>query len=241
MSEATIKESREARGGGPDTQGPSPLSPGNFIFRLLTFRLSRSQFAELSGRHILVGLIGTWLVGMGRYWDDPEAHWLQHLGVGSLVYVLSLSVLLWVIFGPLRPERCWTYRGVLGFVSLTSFPAVLYAIPVEKFLSTDVAADMNLVFLLIVAAWRVLLLLFFLRRYALLSWPRTLAGTGFPLFSALTLLAVQRLLGDVVNVMGGVRQRPAFSFGDLAGPFAIATMVSFVVYVVLVAVINRPK
>jgi hypothetical protein len=49
--------------------------------RLLTFRLTEEEFSELSRWHLLFGIVCTWIVGMGRWWDDPHANLLQHLGI----------------------------------------------------------------------------------------------------------------------------------------------------------------
>lgn len=105
---------------------------------------------------------------MGRYWDDPGAGILQHLGAGSVVYVFCLSFVLWVVVYPLRPKN-WSYFHILTFISLVSPPAMLYAIPVEQFMSLAKASELNMWFLLMVATWRVALLLFFLARFAAMS------------------------------------------------------------------------
>ena len=42
-------------------------------FRLLTFRLTREEFFVFGNKHLIFGLICTWLVGIGRYWDNPQA------------------------------------------------------------------------------------------------------------------------------------------------------------------------
>lgn len=105
---------------------------------------------------------------MGRYWDDPRAKPLQHLGLGSVIYILLLSLMLWLVIWPLRPKH-WSYFNVLTFVSLTSPPAILYAIPVERLFSREVARSVNVWFLAAVATWRVTLLIFFLHRYAKLA------------------------------------------------------------------------
>jgi hypothetical protein len=57
---------------------------------LLTFQLSKKEFDELDSRHLAFGLVCTWLVGMGRWWDDPGANLLQHLGLGSVIYRVPL-------------------------------------------------------------------------------------------------------------------------------------------------------
>lgn len=103
----------------------------------------------------------TWLAGMGRYWDHPSAAWWQYAGWGSVGYVFALSALLWLVGLPLR-MRGWGYVNLLLFVCMTSAPALLYAIPVERFLPLPVAQDVNFWFLAIVASWRVGLLLRFL-------------------------------------------------------------------------------
>jgi hypothetical protein len=77
-------------------QDSPPTSPNVFrtVARLLTFRLTQKEFLELGGMHLVFGLLCAWLAGMGRYWDDPGAHLLQRLGVGSVIYVFALSFLL---------------------------------------------------------------------------------------------------------------------------------------------------
>ena len=44
--------------------------------RLLTFRSSEEELHRLNYRHLGFGLICTWLVGMGRWWEDPKASFL---------------------------------------------------------------------------------------------------------------------------------------------------------------------
>ena len=80
------------------------------------------------------------------------------------MFVLSRSS-SGLIVAPLRP-RNWSFVGVLIFVTLTSLPALLYAIPVEKFMSLETAQTANVIFLAIVASWRVALLIVFLKRAA---------------------------------------------------------------------------
>jgi hypothetical protein len=61
------------------------------LFRLLTFRASRDELRQFNYRHLALGLMLTWLVGMGRWWEDPHASLLQHLGIGSVVYIFLLA------------------------------------------------------------------------------------------------------------------------------------------------------
>src|SRR6266576_1888990 len=101
---------------------------------------------QLGWRHFAAGLFCTWLVGMGRYWDNPRVGLLQHLGVGSIVYGFILSLFLWLMIWPLRP-RNWSYFRVFTFVTLVSPPAILYAIPVQMFYPLDTANSINALFL----------------------------------------------------------------------------------------------
>ncbi len=48
--------------------------------RLLTFRASPKDFDGLRTRHLVFGLVFTWLAGMGRYWDSPHPHIVQSMG-----------------------------------------------------------------------------------------------------------------------------------------------------------------
>jgi len=100
--------------------------------KLLTFRLTKDEMLSFNRKHFIVGLLGTWLVGIGRYWDDDGASLLQHVGLGSVIYIFILSFLIWLIIKPFLVEG-WSYFIVLTFISLTSFPAIFYAIPVERF------------------------------------------------------------------------------------------------------------
>ena len=155
-------------------------------------------------RHFLTGLIGTWLVGMGRYWDDDRASLLQKLGLGSVIYIFLLALFIWLIVQPFR-IACWTYFRVLTFISLTSYPAILYAIPVERFVSIGIANSINVWFLTIVALWRLFLLYYFLKQFTRLSAGNILTITFMPIcliISALTALNLHRV---VFNIMGGIR------------------------------------
>jgi hypothetical protein len=145
-------------------------------------------------------------VGIGRYWDNPKAGLLQHLGLGSVIYVFILSLFLWLIVWPLRP-RHWSYFKVLTFVTLVSPPAVLYAIPVEKFLNLDTANAINAGFLGIVATWRVALLIFFLRRLGELNWFSTIVAALLPLTLVVVTLATLNLDKVVFDLMGGITER----------------------------------
>ena len=174
--------------------------------RYLFFRARPEEMAGISWRRFLgPALVATWLAGMGRYWDHPSASLLQMLGVGSVVYVFVLGALLWAVIAPLRP-RGWGYLQVVTFVSLTAPPALLYALPVERWMTLDQAVSANESFLLVVAGWRVALLLVTLHRHAQLTWPRALVGAALPLCAIVTALAALNLEHAVFEIMGGFRQ-----------------------------------
>ena len=90
------------------------------VARLLTLQITREEILQFNYRHFLTGLIGTWLVGIGRYWDDVDAGLLQHAGLGSVIYIFCLSFFIWLIVKPFFVKD-WSYSRVLTFISLTSF------------------------------------------------------------------------------------------------------------------------
>ena len=175
-------------------------------FRVLTFRRPSAALVARWPSYLAFGLAVTWLVGIGRYWDHPRAALWQTLGLGSLAYVVALSLLLWLLYWPLRPRR-WAFRNVLLFVSLCSLPALLYAIPVERFLSLEAAQVANASFLAVVASWRVALLVHFLWRVAGLP-PFTVAVAALlPVALIVVGLTVLNLEHVVFDVMAGIRDQ----------------------------------
>ena len=178
------------------------------IIKLLTFRLSRNEFLELDNKALIIGLIGTWIVGMGRYWDDPGAHILQHLGLGSVIYIFLLALLIWLTIKAYFVKP-WPYKTVLIFISLTSFPAILYAIPVERFFDIELAASLNAWFLMIVAAWRLALLYYFLRVFTQLGHAYIVIGTLAPVCLIIVVLTALNLERAVFDIMGGFHETTA--------------------------------
>lgn len=193
------------------------------VVRLLTFRATREDFLRLGNKHLAFGVACTWVVGVGRWWDDPGANLLQHLGVGSVVYIFLLSLLLWLVAWPLRPEG-WSYRHVLTFVSLTSPPATLYAIPVERFTSLEAARSLNVWVLAVVAAWRVGLLFFYLRRHARLPAFSIAVAALLPVTLIVVVLATLNLERAVFDVMGGLRDKGTANDGAYAVLFTLSLL-----------------
>lgn len=169
------------------------------------FRFDASDLASLGTPHLVFGLITAWLAGVGRYWDHPDPYLVQRLGLGSLLIPVVLAGLLFALLYPLRPER-WSYRHLLTFISLTSLPALLYAVPVERFLSLSAARSVNAWFLGIVAAWRVGLLAAYLRRSAGFQPVVVVVSLLLPLALVVSALAVLNLERAAFDIMSGMRE-----------------------------------
>ena len=174
------------------------------IIRLLTFKITREEILLLNKTQFIIGLFGTWVVGMGRYWDDKGASLLQHLGFGSVIYIFILAGFIWLILKPFFINK-WNYFTVLTFISLTSFPAILYAIPVERFFTVQTANSMNVWFLAIVAVWRLGLLYYFLKHFTRLSLANIITVTLMPICLIISVLTMLNLHKVVFNIMSGIR------------------------------------
>ncbi|WP_282608280.1 hypothetical protein [Pelagibius sp. Alg239-R121] len=171
--------------------------------RILTFRPAVPDIRRLGWLYLSFGLLSAWLVGIGRYWDNERAEPWQALGLGSVAYVFAMAALIWILLYPLKPNN-WRYLNILIFVSLTSPPAILYAIPVERFMSLANAQTINVAFLAVVALWRVVLLWLFLRRSAGLSYVDLFVGCFLPLTLVVTVLTGLNLEHVVFNIMSGL-------------------------------------
>lgn len=172
------------------------------ILRVLFFKFTKEDCLKFTRSDFLLGLLITWIVGIGRYWDNPKANLAQHLGVGSVVYIFLLSFFVWIIVYPIR-KADWKYFQVLTFIAMVSLPAILYAVPVERFMDLQAARSVNVWFLSLVALWRVVLLFLFLKRYAQLTSPETLIATLLPLTVIVSLLTALNLEHVVFNIMAG--------------------------------------
>lgn len=195
------------------------------ISKLLTFKLNRMDLLQFNRKHFIAGLVGTWIVGIGRYWDSADASLVQHLGLGSVVYIFVLSAFIWLIVKPYFVDN-WNYFTILTFFSLTSFPAIFYAIPVERFFSLKTANEMNVWFLLIVAAWRLSLLFYFLNCFTQLGFGQILTITLMPICLIISALTVLNLHKVVFNIMGGLSERTPHdeAYGVLVGLTVISAI-----------------
>ncbi len=203
-------------------------------WRLLTFRNPGRAITEQWRAFLLFGLLFTWLAGIGRYWDNPRAELWQLLGLGSLIYVLVLAAIIWLLLAPLRPNN-WQYRNVLLFITLTSPPAILYAIPVERFVSADLARAANAWFLAIVAVWRVALLVWFLRQVAGLSRGAVLVGSLLPLCIIVIALTMLNLEHVVFNIMSGISENQRSPNDTAYTIVLVLSVLSFLLAPVLLA------
>lgn len=172
--------------------------------RFVRFKPLEGKPSENWFGYIAVGLALTWIVGTGRYWDDAEASVLLRSGVTSIFYVLILSAFIWIVVLALRPER-WSYRNVLLMVTMTSLPGLLYAIPVERFMPLEAASFANLLFLAIVATWRMLLYRRFLMKVAKLPPYETLVAWLLPPSVIVAILSVFGFLAEIMRGMSGDR------------------------------------
>lgn len=205
--------------------------------RLLTFRPFQLD-ASIFNWYLAFGVFFTWLCGIGRYWDNPRAEIWQYLGLGSVVYIFILALILWLLLWPLKPKR-WSYKNVLLFVSLTSPPAILYAIPVERFMSLEAARDANVWFLGVVALWRVLLLLLYLKRVAGLNGLCVLVATLLPLTLIVTVLSILNLEHVVFKIMAGLEDHEKSANDSAYMVLLMITYVSIIASPVLLALYAR--
>jgi hypothetical protein len=172
--------------------------------KFLTFRPFKLDTA-IFNHYLIFGITFTWFCGIGRYWDNPRAELWQYFGLGSVGYIFVLAGILWLLISPLKPEN-WTYKNVLLFVSLTSPPAILYAIPVERFMTLESAQQVNVWFLAIVAIWRVALLIRYLMKSAGLSGLCVLVAALLPITLIVTLLTALNLEHVVFRIMAGLKE-----------------------------------
>lgn len=191
--------------------------------RVLTFRRPSPAIGSHWKAYLAFGFFFTWLAGVGRYWDNHRARLWQYFGLGSVAYAFCLALMLWLLLLPLKP-KLWSYKNVLVFITLTAPPAILYAIPVEQFMSLAAAQRTNAWFLGIVATWRVALLVWFLRQFAALPRLSVIVATLLPLALIVVTLFALNLEHVVFALMAGIRPEQR-SANDLS--YSIVTMLAF--------------
>jgi hypothetical protein len=174
--------------------------------RVLTGRLRAPVEHPFTRHDLVLGLICAWLAGMGRYWDHPFATAVQKAGGGSVIYVFLLALLIWLLGLPLRIKQ-WNYLDLLTYISLTSPLALLYALPVERWVEMDQARTINCWFLVVVATWRVTLYARYLLRRVELPGARCFIMLLLPLTAIVFALAQLNLDHVIFNLMAGINDR----------------------------------
>lgn len=194
--------------------------------RFLLFRPIRPDLERLAPLYFFVGFLFTWLAGIGRHLDNPRLDWWQHLGLDSIAYVFVFSTFLWLLLWPLRPAN-WRFSSVLLFVMMTAPPALLYVLPLcltstmallrlgGGYLEYELISRLKLGLLVIVATWRVALLVGFLNRVAQLGSGTIFVATALPLALIVGALAVLNLDRATFDIMAG-RDPPTSDDGAYA-------------------------
>jgi hypothetical protein len=175
------------------------------MVRVLTFRITRVEFQELDYRHLVAGLLSTWIVGMGRYWNAADATLAQRMGAGSLLFVVAFSGLVWLVLRPLKPGD-WSYRRVLTLIALVSPPAILYAIPVEQLAGSSRAVSIRVGMLALVAGWRVSLLVYYVVKLSGWRRPTALIGSLIPITAMIAALSTAQLIDTTARDMARLEQ-----------------------------------
>jgi hypothetical protein len=175
--------------------------------RFLLFQRVKPDMERHGAIYLALGIGSTWLAGIGRYWDHPKAALWQYLGLGSVAYLFLMSLVLWLLLMPLRP-RNWTYRNVLTFVGMTAPPGLLYALPVERWVSLSTAQEINVWFLAAVALWRMTLLFLYLKRSGNLGIFQVIVAVLFPVDLIIVALTMLNLEKAVFEIMAGLRTAP---------------------------------
>lgn len=121
-----------------------------------------------------------------------------------MAYIFVLSAILFIFAWPASEDR-QSYLKFLTVVSMTAPPGLIYGIPVEKFMSLGAAQQANLIFLLIVALWRVSLALHFFVVAIQDSFMVALSMLLAPISLIIIGLVMTGRAGYVVQLMGGVR------------------------------------
>ncbi len=226
--------------------GEESIAPGSKSFgeasrllgRVLSFRATKDELLALNGYDLVLGLMLTWLVGIGRYWDNDRVELLQQMGVGSVVYVFVLATIVFLMLWPLRPQN-WSWFRLLVFITLTSPPAAIYALPVQMMYpepGLTTANEINLVFMWIVSAWRVSLLVFYLARVCAMGVFLSIVGAAFPILTIIICLAILNLERVVFNFMMGVDESSASPNDDIYLFLFGVLLLTYILFIPLVII-----
>ena len=127
-------------------------------------------------------------------------------------------------------------------VMMTALPGIIYAIPVEMFLDPNTAGSVNMIFLAIVAGWRMALYFVFLKRVAKLPTYPQLIGWLLPPSIIVAVLGFYGMMYAIAAGMGGVREdadpnlatMEALAMIGLASWMALPLLIpSYIVFAVL--------
>ena len=186
-----------------------------------------------------LGLLFVLSTGFAREYDGEDLlaqPWHIFLPLAASLatsFVLYLLVYTAVWF---RSEERFAffagYRQFLSFYWLTAPLAWLYAIPVERFFSAGIATWLNLCFLAMVAAWRVLLI-----SRVLSVWLGVKYRSVFVLvmlFSdTLALILVTVIPAPIFSLMGGIRHTPSeILIHDAISFVQVTGVLSFLVWLI---------
>lgn len=197
-----------------------------------------------------VGLIFVFAAGIAREYDGEDLlHEPWHLLIplaaslaSSAILFLLVRLLAW-IHGAVQPDLMSGYRVFLTLYWLTAPLALIYAVPVERWLSAGAAAEANLWLLALVAFWRVALM----TRIVVVIYSAPLGSAlAVVLFFADTvmLIALSFMPAPILAVMGGVRLSAAESV--IQGTSLLATALGMMAWpicllMLLVDVFYRSK
>ena len=177
------------------------------IFRILTFRAKREELAQNPLAVLAIAIVITWLVGIGRWWDDPrELPFFVRLGAGSVIYVFAMSLLLWILANPIAKAKL-PYWAFAAFVASTSLPGLVYAVPMEQWTDLETTAAYNVWALVFVSAYRISLLFWFYIRVLKLKVDQALVVTGLPISAIAIVLTSLGHGASILDIMGGFRDR----------------------------------
>ncbi len=174
------------------------------IWRFSTFRGTRDELVDSSIYICLVGIPLTWIIGYGRWWDDPrDLGVIIQSGIGSVVYVFLLGTLIWILSLPFKLGlRNFDY---IAFVTCCAPPALVYAIPIERMTDLQTASSYNMLALFLVSSYRILLLAWFFRKIAEAEILETTVLTILPIALIAFSLTVLEVGAQVIDIMGGFR------------------------------------